>query len=576
MKRIIAMLLALACSLSLFGCVSQETPAPTQASTEATEEVTKMPTEETGEAFTEISTEATEEAATEATVKNPTKENNKNTGATQAQNKRPTVTKGSSVMSTKATKAPAIAQTKEPASAQTKASNATQNSAPGATQNSAPNATQNSAPAQNATQASAPQSNQSAGHEHTFGEWTLQEAASCIVEGREIRRCGVCGFAESRYLPMEDHKLNGQNMCKTCRKVVFDEAADLVELGVVSDSWYGSGAKANTPWDVKCWNGKVYKASGDYDKNSGATTIMAFDTATNIWDTSYKAKDQAIHGFVEIGGKLVAPGIDAQESWEYGNYYELGDDGKWQKVRNLPNGVHCFDMIECDGKVFAALGTETISNTVAVSEDGGKTFTFAPLYKDGKPYDLSAYEYSRTQELVKLNGTVYALVVIYKSSGSATWGIFRYEDGKMHYMAEGKNLLDGSEFSRKYFGGDFEFNGKCYLTARRLYAITDFSDPSSWQSISMPNSGKVSDAILHDGAIYVLSSRQDLNTKIYHVIIYKSTTGEPGSFEEVASYDYSGFPLSFDYDGEYFYVGCSLNSLDQSKVGMLLRVKPQK
>ena len=539
MKRICAFLLAIACCLSLFGCKQQEEPLPTQAATEtATEatvsDATQAPTEE--EDGEEVTTKATEDAK-EPINKRPT--TTKSSKATKATKATEAITK--TTQATKATKVPASTPTKTP----------------------------------EATQAVATQSTQAAGHEHTFGEWALQEASTCVTEGKEVRRCSVCGFGETRALPLEDHKLNDSNLCKTCRKVIFDDNAPLVELGVVSDTLYGSGAKANTPWDVKCWNGKVYRASGDYDKNSGAS-IFAYDVANRVWDAAYKVKDEAIHGFVEIGGKLVAPGIDATQGWEYGNYYELQADGKWKQIRNLPNGVHCFDMIECGGKIFAGLGTEKVGNTVAVSEDGGKTFTFVPLYKDGKLCDLSKYDHSRTYEFAKLQDTAYALVAFYTKSGSATWEIYRYEDGKMHYTAEGKTLLDGSEFSRKYFGGDFEFNGTCYLTARRLYAIKDFSDPSSWQHISMPNSGKVSDAILHDGAIYVLSSRQDIKTKIYHVIIYKSTTGEAGSFEEVASYDYSGFPLSFDYDGEHFYVGCSLNSIDQSKMGMLLRIKPQK
>jgi hypothetical protein len=239
------------------------------------------------------------------------------------------------------------------------------------------------------------------------------------------------------------------------------------------------------------------------------------------------------------------------------------------------NPIHNYDMEVFDGKIFAGLGTEAVEDTVAVSQDGGKTFTFAPLYKDGAPYDLSGYTHSRTYEFVTLNDNVYALIALYKASGSATWGIFRYEGGKMHYMAAGQTLLEGSEISRKYFGGDFELNGTCYLTARRLYAIQDFSDPSSWQSISMPNKGKVSDAILRDGVIYVLSSRQNAD-KTYHTIIYRSTTGLPDSFEEFAVYDYGGFPLSFDFDGTHFYVGTSTNTFDKNKVGMVLRIKPTK
>ena len=411
--------------------------------------------------------------------------------------------------------------------------------------------------------------------EHTFGDWTVKTAASCKFEGVQIRRCSQCDLEETRPVAKLAHTLDAQNICKKCYYVEFDENAPLVELGVICSNWYGSGKKANYPWDIKVWNGKVYRAAGDYDTNSGAATILAYDIASHTWDASYQTKDEAIHGFVEINGTLCAPGIDPREGWTYGNYYLLDEQGKWQKMRNLPNGIHNFDMIECNGKIFAGLGTESVGKTVAVSQDGGKTFQFAPLYKDGNPYDLSDYDHSRTYEFVTLKDTVYALIALYKPSGSATWGIFRYEDGKMHYMADGKTLLDGSEFSRKYFGGDFALNGTCYLTARKLYAIQDFSNPSGWESISMPNKGKVSDAILRDGVIYVLSSRQNTD-KTYHTIIYRSTTGLPGSFEEFASYDYSGFPLSFDYDGAHFYVGTSSNTLDKTKIGMVLRVKPAK
>ena len=410
---------------------------------------------------------------------------------------------------------------------------------------------------------------------HTYGDWILQAAATCIQEGRETRRCTLCGYSETRAVEKTAHKLNGQNVCKTCHRVEFDENAALVELGVISDSIYGTGAKANYVWDIRVWNGKVYRAAGDYDKNTGNTPILAYDIANRQWDSSFRAADEAIHGFEVINGTLCAAGIDARESWEYGNYYILDENGKWKQVRNLPNAVHNFDMIECNGKIFAGVGTEKVGRTVAVSEDGGKTFSYVPLYKDGSYYDLSDFKMSRTYELTQFGGKVYAFVYFQTKTGYNRWTIFVYEDGKMHYLTDGTKLIERSSFSRKYFGGEFEMNGKCYIAARGLYIIDDFTDSAGWKTTSMPNSGKVSDAILRDGVIYVLTSRQDSKTKLYHTIIYKSTTGEPGSFEEVASYDYSSFPMCFDWDGSHFYIGTGINGVDQSKVGMVLRVKPQ-
>lgn len=410
---------------------------------------------------------------------------------------------------------------------------------------------------------------------HTFGDWTVKTSPSCLNEGRAERRCTGCNVAESRTLPKSDHKFNAQNLCTKCYQVNFDDETALVELGVVCDNWYGSGSKANHAWDIKVWNGKVYRAAGDYDKNSGATTILAYDIANRRWVKTGTAADEAIHGFEVIGGTLMAPGIDATDGWSYGNYYVLQEDGKWKQVRNLPNGVHCFDMIECDSKIFAGLGTETVGKTVAVSEDGGKTFKFAPLYKDGYTYTVSGAKSSRTYEFVKHNGNVYALIWFQAGFGGM-YEVFRYEDGKMHYVAEGYKLTGGMGVSRKYFGGEFEFGGACYIAADTLNVITDFSDTASWKTVSMPNKERVSDAILRDGVIYVLSSKQDSKTKLYHTVIYKSTTGAQDSFEEVLSYDYGGFPLSFDYDGAHFYIGTGYNATDKSKTGMVLRATPEK
>ncbi len=552
MKRICAIILTLACCLSLFGCKKAEEPTPTtvptQAPTEApTAEPTQAPTAEPTQvptvAPTEVSTEASTEKPTQAPTKAPTTA--PTTAATQAPTQKPVTV----VTSTqKPTTAPTVAPTEAPTQA--------------------PTEVPTEAPTEAPTEPP---------HTHSFGDWVLQAASTCKLEGREERRCD-CGFIETRNLPLEEHDLNSQNICRVCRKVIFDDDAPLVELGVVCDGWYGSGADANFAWDIKYWNGKIYRAAGDYDKNSGSTIILAYNIATQIWENTGSAADEAIHGFEEIGGTLVAPGIDARESWDYGNFYVLQGDGKWQQVRNLSNGVHNFDMIEHDGKIFAGLGTETIGKTVAVSENGGKSFQFAPLYKDGKIMDLSGYKSSRTYEFVKYNNTVYALVRFTLGIGGE-WAFFRYDSGKMHYLTNGYKIF-GASTSRKYFGGEFELNGACYIASGGLTVVTDFSDPENWKKIPMPGGETVVDAFLRDGVIYTLAYAKNRNSSTHNVdsyktVIYKSTTGQEGSFEEVLSFDYCAIPLSFDWDGTHFYIGTS-SSLDSAKTGMVLRATPEK
>ena len=412
-------------------------------------------------------------------------------------------------------------------------------------------------------------------HQHSFGEWFLQAAARCNGEGREERRC-ECGFTESRTLPATPHDLNEQNVCRNCRRVEFDTDAKVVELGVVCDAWYGSANLANYVWDMKVWNGKVYRGAGDYDKNSGDTVIMAYDIANQRWDNTGTVADEAVHSFIEIGGTLCTPGIDPRSGWSLGNYYMLQEDGKWKQVRNLPNGVHCFDMIEHDGRIYAGLGTEVKGQTVAVSEDGGKTFKFMPMFKDGYTMNLSSYKSSRTYEFVKYNNTVYALVRFALGFGGE-WAVFRCEDGKLFYEANGFNLL-GASASRKYFGGEFEFGGACYIASGALTVVTDFSDPENWKKIPMPGGETVVDAFLWDGEIYTLATAQNRNphnhnVDSYKTVIYKSSTGLEGSFTEVLSFDYTAIAMSFDYDGTYFYIGTGA-SVDKAKTGMVLRVNP--
>ena len=73
------------------------------------------------------------------------------------------------------------------------------------------------------------------------------------------------------------------------------------------------------------------------------------------------------------------------------------------------------------------------------------------------------------------------------------------------------------------------------------------------------------------GATYKVNYKEDMSCS---VVIYKSEAGEEGSFTEVTSFDYAGMPISFDFDGDHFYVGIGSNFADSSKTGMVLRVKP--
>ena len=409
--------------------------------------------------------------------------------------------------------------------------------------------------------------------EHQFGDWLVKSKSTCFKEGREERICMVCYYSESRAIPTIAHTLGDFNVCKKCSFVAFDPEAEVAELGILSYKNYGPESLANSAWDIKVWDGQVFRGAGDYDKNAGLAPILAFDIESGRWKSYGNMSDQAIHSFEEINGTLYAPGIDPVGSWDMGNFYYL-KDGKWKMKRNLPNGVHNFDLIEFDGKIFAGVGTEDRNNTVAVSTDGGENFEFVPLYKDGEPFDTIEYKWSRTYEFTRYNGQLYALISFQMNIGSA-YMIFRYEDGKMVWVSDQVHpLVGGISVGRKHWNGEFEFDGACYLTAGALYAIRDFSKQENYEKIEMPGGERVADAFLKDGVIYVLAFKQDTKTREYTITIYKSTTGKTGSFTPVTSFTYSVPPISFDYDGNHFYVGMGLYTNAPEKGGMVLRVNP--
>ena len=410
--------------------------------------------------------------------------------------------------------------------------------------------------------------------DHQFGDWLVKSKATCSKEGREERLCSLCYATESRAIAMTEHTYkSGSNVCKTCYYVNMDPDGDVVELGILTERGFGPSTLANCAWDVKIWNGQVFRGAGDYGDNAGETPIFAFDIATGRWQNYGMLPDMAIHGFAVVDGMLCAPGVDPSGSWKWGNYYYL-KDGKWKSKQTIPNGIHCFDMAEFDGKIFVGTGTEDFDNTVAMSKDGGETFEYLPLYQDGDLFDTSSCSMSRCYELTEYNGDLYALICFRVNIGS-NYKVFRYEKDKMVLVNDqAHSLIGGSSYSRKYWTGEFEFDGACYLTLGELYAIRDFSDLEAMEKIQMPNKEKVVDAFLRDGVIYTLAFSQNKQTREYNIVIYKSTTGKTGSFTPVASFTYDVPPLSFDYDGNHFYVGMGYDSAKKEKIGMVLRVKP--
>jgi len=129
---------------------------------------------------------------------------------------------------------------------------------------------------------------------------------------------------------------------------------------------------ARNVWDMVVYDGRIYLGSGDYWNNAGPTDIYCFVPDQNQFTLDYTAPDEMVSKFYIFEGKLVVPGNDPQESWDFGNVY-IKESGVWRKVRTIPNGVICFNMAYAQGTLFAVVGTEHALKLLA-SKNWGQTW----------------------------------------------------------------------------------------------------------------------------------------------------------------------------------------------------------
>lgn len=385
------------------------------------------------------------------------------------------------------------------------------------------------------------------------------------------KTCSVCGATSGK--PLEHNYSN--NVCVNCKQV--KSSSSYIELGIPTTSTYGIGSDANGAWDLKIFNGKIYRGGGNYSNNTGDTPIWAYDIKQQNWVLTGTAEDEAIQRFIEIDGTLYTPGIDATATgWSKGNFYYLYKN-TWVKMRTIPNGIHVYDIAKYDGKLFIGTATEDVHTALYYTTDGGNTFTHVKIYdKDGSLYPVPAgHDYTRVYELVNYKGTLYALVGFYNNTTKKTkYHFFVYKNNRLEYLADAASYTQYSLVSYNKFSDKVIFNDACYIAARNLYAVTDFTASAESQKIQIPNDASVADVLVKNGVLYVLA-RENKSDGTFETIIYKSTTGKEGGFQKVTSFSYSIMPNSFETeDGKVFYVnmGYVSDKSKNEKNGMLIQI----
>ena len=341
---------------------------------------------------------------------------------------------------------------------------------------------------------------------------------------------------------------------------------EYTSLGIPTDGKMMVGTP-RTPWDMIFYDGMLYVGNGCYDDDAGPITVWRYDTSNGTWGENGIVPDEEVSRFLIIGGELVAPGIDPQGDWTLGNYYVLRDN-VWETIRTIPGGVHNFDMVEYDGKLFAGLGVEPGNIPIAVSSDNGKTFESAKMIKDGSEIDTSNGAFIRVYDLFLYDGSLYAMFYMTENN-VLTLEMYKYADGKFEYYVDLKDKIGAMNVNNRIVAAEAEFKGKFYFTTGYLF-VTDNMNDFSHYKFSDPAT-VVYDIILKNDAMYILtgSARED---GTYEISVYENKTGKEKAFQKIFYFDYGASPNSFEYADGSFYIGIGSSRIAHRENGEVLKV----
>ena len=355
----------------------------------------------------------------------------------------------------------------------------------------------------------------------------------------------------------------------SCSKYPYK--AEYTEMGIPLKDYYKTGGVERCVWDLEFSDDKLYVGSGDYDKNKGPVIMYHYNFEEEEWKIDSGLSDEQIERFFLFDNKLYAAGCDPQTSWSYGNFYYL-QDGRWQTNDTIPGGIHNFDMIKFDGKLFVGLGVVDGDTPVKMTEDE-KNWTPVYLYKDGKIRETYGAEYIRVYDFFTLGNELYAHFYTYYGE-KAYREIYRFEGDKFVYHSD---LIDSLKFSKATYAPiaqKAEFKGKQYFTTGYFYKSEDMKTA---ERINIGDKTAVNDIRVIEDTLYLLCNEKitdEAGNESFRVCVMRSKDGE--IFEEMFYFSYPVRALSFTYSDKHFYFGMGYGiraEKDYEQNGMVLSVK---
>ncbi|WP_336961383.1 sialidase family protein [Sphingobium aquiterrae] len=138
---------------------------------------------------------------------------------------------------------------------------------------------------------------------------------------------------------------------------------------------------ARNIWTMKVFEDRLYLGTGNSSNfgpssNAGPIPVVSYDG--DKFTEEYTVNEEQIARFYQAGNVLFVPGHDSRDDWSYGNLYRRVD-GRWSKLRNIPHGIHVYDIRQYGGRLIAAGGAYDQPISAWISDDNAETWKPAAL-----------------------------------------------------------------------------------------------------------------------------------------------------------------------------------------------------
>ncbi len=333
-------------------------------------------------------------------------------------------------------------------------------------------------------------------------------------------------------------------------------------------------------WDLQVIQDRVLIASGDAWKNAG-TNIKKIDvvsySSNRFFAKEFTTDDEQIHRFIVSDAKVFIPGYDPLEDWSLGNFYALetrclAPTPCWNKTRTIPFGVHSYDLIEFENKLFVTIGgyDQTVEPGLLESLDGGQT------WKSATSKELLGLTFTR---FFVLNSELFAIQEV--RADSSQTGIAKYQNGVFSRAGlSDKNLVpDLAPTWRGRLGRISVYQNRLLYLASSLGSNVALPEAAyttesltSAKPIALTANERPTDILPLENQVALLTATKTPDG--YTNRVYLSSNGT--DFSEQFMFFSSRFARSFERLGTawIFGLGC-LESESCDGAGALLRLIPQ-